>query len=151
MPSPSRLVPQIEELQAQLEEARQQVGSLQEQLSVSTSKLPDNVSKEVHNLNSLVKKKPKKDPSGSGAATNGTSTAPGSTSAASAVGVTNGSTNAAPAIPTTITVDPSVSVKRKAEDHLVRPTDDNGREGEAAEVAHETATTADKRTKIDLE
>lgn len=49
----------IDDLKAQIVEAQQKPGTLQEQLKESASALPEGVSREVHNLNSMVKKKKK--------------------------------------------------------------------------------------------
>lgn len=94
---------QIEDLKAQIEEAHTKKGSLQEQIYQSGPSLPENVSKEVHNLNNLVKKKPKKE-------TNGAS-APASEQPPSA----------AEAESTAETSEPvsAVNGKRKAEDEAV--------------------------------
>jgi len=61
----------VEDLKAQIVEAQNKKGSLQDQLYEAKPALPENVSKEVHNLNNLVKKKPKKQEAPSEATVNG--------------------------------------------------------------------------------
>lgn len=98
----------VEDLKAQIVEAQNKKGSLQDQLYEAAPSLPENVSKEVHNLNNLVKKKPKKQEVGETKAeeTNGAA------SASSADAISNG--------------------KRKAEEEISK---ENGEDEKKAKVA----------------
>ena len=65
---------QIEDLKAQIIEAEEKTKSLAEQVYQAAPSLPENISREVHDLNTLVKKKPKKeagDTTGNGLKANG--------------------------------------------------------------------------------
>lgn len=115
-------VPQIDDLKAQAAEAKDKQKSLDEQIYQKAPSLPEGVSREVHNLNTLVKKKPKKvepqkgpsDRSTATTATNGTNDAD----------VTNGtdSTHEPKTNGTVKTEDDddvkAGSMKRKAEDDV---------------------------------
>ena len=115
------LLSQIDDLKAQAAEAKDKQKSLEEQIYEKGPSLPEGVSREVHNLNTLVKKKPKKaEPQKGPTAGSAAATATNGTNGAH---VTNGtdSTHEAETKDTVKTEDGDVkasSMKRKAGDDV---------------------------------